>query len=92
MSAQLCQLGLILLRAVVDDQGNGHSGARVATDNVGLSRLCGLKERRYLSVFGMLAIMRRVYGTREGPTSMYHWMPSWAYRRELSYVPMDWLQ
>lgn len=64
--AKLLEVGLMLLRAFVDGQADGDSGARVAIDGMELRRLSGLKERRYLSVFGELAIMRRVYGTQAG--------------------------
>jgi len=92
--AQLLELGLMLLRAFVDGQGDGDSGAKVAIDGVELRRLSGLRERRYLSVFGELAIMRRVYGTREGqkiehvPLDARLGLPE----GEFSYVLMDWLQ
>lgn len=63
--APLLELGLMLLRASVDGQADGDSGARVAIDSVNLRRLISLRKRRYLPVFGELAIMRRVYGTRD---------------------------
>ena len=44
--AQLLELGPMLLRAFVDGQGDGDSGARVAIDGLELRRLSGLRERR----------------------------------------------
>ena len=92
--AQLLELGLMLLPAFVDGQGDGDSGASVAIDGVELRRLSGLKQRRYLSVFGELAIMRRVYAARAGqkvehvPLDARLGLPE----GEFSYVLMDWLQ
>ena len=92
--AQLLELGLTLLRAFVDGQGDGNAGPNVAIDGVELRRLSGPRERRYLSVFGELAIKRRVYARREGqkiehvPLDARLGLPE----GEFSYVLMDWLQ
>ena len=92
--AQLLDLGLTLLRAFVDGQGDGDAGPSVEIDGTKLRRLSDSRERRYLSVFGELAIMRRVYGKREGqkidhvPLDAQLALPE----GEFSYVLMDWLQ
>lgn len=92
--SQLLELGLTLLRAFVDGQGDGDAGASVEIDGAELRRFSDPRERRYLSVFGELAILRRVYGTREGqriehvPLDARLGLPA----GEFSYVLMDWLQ
>jgi len=58
--AQLLELGLTLLRAFVDGQGDGDAGPSVKVDGAELRRLSGRRKRRYLSVFGELAVIRRV--------------------------------
>jgi len=64
--SRLLEQGLTLLRAFVDGQGGGDAGPSVKVDGAELRRLSGPRERRYLSVFGGLVIMRRVYGMPEG--------------------------
>lgn len=64
--ARLLEQGLTLLRAFVDGQGDGDAGPSVKVDGAELRRLSGPRERRCLSVFGGLVIMRRVYGMPEG--------------------------
>ena len=92
--AQLLELGLTLLQAFVDGQGDGDAGASVASDGGIFRRLSGPRERRYLSIFGEVAIVRQVYGTREGqriehvPLDARLGLPE----GEFSYVLMDWLQ
>ena len=73
--AQLLEMGLTLLRAFVDGQGDGDASATVEIDGAELRRLRGPRERRYLSIFGELVITRRVYGTREG--------------QKIEHVPLD---
>jgi hypothetical protein len=91
---QLLELGRTLLRAFVDGQGDGDAGRSIEIDGAELRRLSRPRERRYLSVFGELAIKRRVYGTREGqriehvPLVARLGLPE----GEFSYVLMDWLQ
>lgn len=92
--AQLLELGLTLLRAFVDGQGDGDAGPSVTIDGAELRRLSGPRERRYLSIFGELAVVRQVYATREGqkiehvPLDVRLGLPA----GEFSYVLMDWLQ
>jgi hypothetical protein len=64
---QLLALGHTLLSAFVAKQGDGDLGPEVET--VGgqtARRLPERHDRRYVSIFGELAIDRVVYGTREG--------------------------
>lgn len=92
--AQLLELGLTLLRVFVDGQGDGDAGPSIVIDGAELRRLSGPRERRYLSIFGEVAIMRQVYGTREGqrighvPLDARLGLPE----GEFSYVLMDWLE
>jgi hypothetical protein len=64
--SRLLEQGLTLLRAFVDGQGDVDAGPSIKVDDADLRRLRGPRERRYLSVFGGLVIMRRVYGMPEG--------------------------
>lgn len=62
----LLKIGLLLLQAFLQAAGDGDVGERLPLpDGRQLKRLKKPKRRRYLSVFGLLEIWRRVYGTRE---------------------------
>jgi len=64
---QLLALGHTLLSAFVAHQGDGDLGPEVETAGGHTARrLPQRHDRRYVSIFGELAIDRFVYGTREG--------------------------
>jgi len=93
---RLLQLGLALLQAFVAGSGDGDVGEG-ATPPGGAERKCRLPEqhqRRYVSIFGELAIRRWVYGTREGqkieylPLDERLGLPA----SDFSYVLEDWSQ
>jgi hypothetical protein len=92
--ARLLALGLTLLKAFVAAQGDGDCGAELQFDNHLLQRLAEPHARRYLSVFGELLILRRVYARREGqkveqaPLDARLGLPV----GDFSYVLEDWLQ
>ena len=85
-------LGLCLLEEFVSRAGNGDEGKRVEKEDRSLQRL-GQRTRRYVSVFGELAVKRFVYAQREGqkieyvPTDARLGLP----QRDFSYVLEDWL-
>jgi hypothetical protein len=61
----LLKLGLTMLEGHVETVGPGDVGETLAHDGRVLRRLESTHDRRYVSVFGELAIPRYVYGTRE---------------------------
>src|SRR5689334_18022549 len=64
---QLLGLGHTLLSAFVAAQGDGDLGPEVETpEGRTVRRLPQRHDRRYVSIFGELAVERVVYGTREG--------------------------
>jgi hypothetical protein len=64
---QLLALGHTLLSAFIAQQGDGDLGPEVETAGGRIvRRLPERHDRRYVSIFGELAIDRVVYGTREG--------------------------
>ena len=64
---QLLGLGHTLLSLFVAQQGDGDLGPTAqTTDGRAVQRLPGTHDRRYVSIFGELAIPRVVYGSREG--------------------------
>src|SRR3954447_7673308 len=64
---QLLALGHTLLSAFVAAAGDGDLGPEAETpQGRTVRRLPGSHDRRYVSIFGELAIDRVVYGTREG--------------------------
>jgi hypothetical protein len=64
---QLLSLGYTLLGWFVAQQGDGDVGPEVTTPEGDTARrLPEHHDRRYVSIFGELAITRAVYGTREG--------------------------
>src|SRR5262245_1662837 len=92
---QLLDLGYTLLSAFVAQQGDGDVGPRseAAKGRIAL-RLPARHDRRYVSIFGELAITRAVYGSREGqriervPLDERLGLPG----GEFSYVLEDWSQ
>jgi hypothetical protein len=73
---QLLQLGHTLLTAFVVGQGDGDAGDTTSGPQGHICRrLPEPHERRYVSIFGELAIRRFVYGSREG--------------QQIEYVPLD---
>jgi hypothetical protein len=61
----LLELGRLLMQEHVDEQGDGDLGPTIEHEGKTLNRLETRYEKRYVSVFGELRIMRTVYGTRE---------------------------
>ena len=58
---ELMRLGLEFLTGHVEGQGNGDAGPEVTHDNRTLHRSEALHARRYLSIFGEVAVPRFVY-------------------------------
>jgi len=92
---QLLQVGHSLLTAFVARQGDGNEGETVVTsEGETARRLDRPHERRYVSIFGELAICRFVYGSREGqkivaaPLDGRLGLPA----GDFSYVLEDWAQ
>jgi hypothetical protein len=95
LMAQLFNLGLTLLNLFIAHHGDGDLGATTETaDARTLQRLPRTHDRRYVSIFGELAIPRVVYGTREGqrieraPLDESLGLPG----GDFSYVVEDWVQ
>jgi hypothetical protein len=90
----LLRLGRTLLAGYVEGVGPGDMGDMLIHDGRELRRLELQHERRYVSVFGELTIMRCVYGTRETqkhevvPTDALLGLPD----SEFSYVLQEWDQ
>ena len=96
LMAQLLDLGLTLLNLFVTQHGNGDLGATAETCR-GPNRpttCLMMHDRRYVAIFGELAIPRIVYGTREGqkielaPLDKTLGLPE----GDFSYVVQDWVQ
>lgn len=91
---EMLEMGFSLLTAFVAAQGDGDQGAQMEHAGKTLQRLNEPHERRYVSIYGPLAISRRVYGTREGqeiecvPLDARLGLPA----GEISYVLEDWLE
>ena len=68
---ELMRLGLEFLTGHVEGQGNGDAGPEVTHDNRTLRRSAELHARRYLSIFGEVAVPRFVYAVREGQKAEY---------------------
>ena len=62
--AGMLTIGRHMLQGYVDAQGTGDLGPTLAYEGQTLNRLEGLFDRRYVSIFGELRILRTVYGTR----------------------------
>jgi hypothetical protein len=91
----LLALGSTLLGAFVAQQGDGDVGPAVtAPEGDTARRLPEHHDRRYVSIFGELAITRSVYGTREG--QKIEWVPLderlGLPAGDFSYVLEDWTQ
>jgi hypothetical protein len=93
--SRLLAVGLTLLGAFVDAQGDGDAGGKLETaDGRTLRRLKRKHVRRYLSIFGELLLRRCVYAEREkqqierAPLDERLGLPA----GEFSYVLEDWLQ
>jgi hypothetical protein len=92
---QLLALGYALLSSYVEKQGDGDVGPEATTPEGDTSRrLPEHHDRRYVSIFGELAISRVVYGTREG--QKIEWVPLderlGLPEGDFSYVLEDWGQ
>lgn len=95
LMAQLLDLGLTLLNLFVAQHGDGDLGATVKLgDGRVVQRLARTHDRRYVAIFGEMAIPRVVYGTREGqkielaPLDKSLGLPA----GDFSYVVEDWVQ
>jgi hypothetical protein len=95
LMAQLLDLGLTLLNLFVAHHGDGDLGAAAETvEGRTVQRLPRTHDRRYVAIFGELAIPRVVYGTREGqkielaPLDKSLGLPA----GDFSYVVEDWVQ
>lgn len=95
LMAQLLTLGLTLLNLFIAQHGDGDLGSTTqAADGHTVQRLPQTHDRRYVSIFGALAIPRTVYGTREGqrieraPLDESLGLPA----GDFSYVVEDWVQ
>ena len=92
--AELLEMGLALLTAFVAAQGTGDEGKEIQQQGKTLQRLKEQHQRRYVSIYGPLEILRYVYGTREGqaiegvPLDARLGLPA----GEISYVLEDWLE
>ena len=89
---RLLAMGLAMLKAFVSQAGDGDAGETVELDGQTLRRLDVTRERRYVSIFGALAIARRVYAVREkqreqAPLDAQLGLPA----DDFSYVLKDWL-
>jgi hypothetical protein len=90
---RLLAIGLAMLEAFVAQAGDGDVGETCEQDGQTLRRLDAARVRRYVSIFGALAISRRVYAVREkqqehAPLDARLGLPA----DEFSYVLKDWLQ
>ncbi len=95
LMAQLLDLGLTLLNLFVAQHGDGDLGATAETvEGRTVQRLPRTHDRRYVAIFGELAIPRVVYGSREGqkiehaPLDECLGLPA----GDFSYVVEDWVQ
>lgn len=93
--AELLQLGFTLLSGFVQGHGDGNVGpTTVDKEGNTCRRLPEKHTRRYVSIFGELAIERFVYGSREGqkftarPLDQRLGLPA----RDFSYLLEDWSQ
>jgi hypothetical protein len=90
----LLGLGLTLVRLFVATQGTGDAGPSLDTAAGTWKRLENLHPRRYVSIFGEMAIDRTVYGTREkqkiqaAPLDSQLGLPD----GDFSYLLQGWLQ
>ena len=91
---RLLTVGRVMLEGYVAGHDTGDLGPTVEHQGRSLRRLEELHDRRYVSVFGELAIPRTVYGTRE--TQKYEVVPLDALlnlpERDTSYLLQEWDQ
>jgi hypothetical protein len=90
---RLLAMGLAMLEAFVAQAGDGDVGETIERDGQTLRRIDALRSRRYVSIFGAVAISRRAYAVREkqqehAPLDSRLGLPE----DEFSYVLKDWLQ
>ena len=92
--ARMLTLGRHMLQGYVDAQGTGDLGPTLKYEGQTLNRLEGLFDRRYVSIFGELRILRTVYGTRL--TQKFEMIPLDARlglpESDFSYVLQEWDQ
>ncbi len=95
LMAQLLDLGLTLLKLFVAQHGDGDLGPTTETaKEQPVQRLPQTHDRRYVAIFGELAIPRVVYGTRAGqkiervPLDEALGLPA----GDFSHVVEDWVQ
>jgi len=92
--AGMLTLGRHMLQGYVDAQGTGDLGPTLKYEGQTLNRLEGLFDRRYVSIFGELRILRTVYGTRL--TQKFEMIPLDARlglpESDFSYVLQEWDQ
>ena len=89
---RLLAMGLAMLKAFVAQAGDGNAGETIEQDGQTLHRIDATRERRYVSIFGALAISRCVYAVREkqreqAPLDAQLGLPA----DDFSYVLKDWL-
>jgi hypothetical protein len=92
---QILQLGKVCMTQFLAMQGDGDMGATIPNPDGGVwRRLDEPHARRYVSIFGVFELARRVYGSREGqkiefvPLDNRLQLPDSVY----SYVLQDWAQ
>ena len=90
--AELLALGLQLLSAFVAAAGKGDEGTKVKHNGKTLKRM-PKSDKRYVSIFGELAIDRYVYAARKGSKIEYRPLDAQLGlpEAEISYVLEDWL-
>ena len=91
--SELLQLGGELLKAFIEESGDGDEGRTIECGGEILQRFRKKRERPYRSIFGVLKVRRWVYGSREGqksyaPLDARLGLPA----GEQSYVLEDWMQ
>jgi len=64
--SRMLSIGQAMLQGYVDLQERGDFGEKIEYEGQSLRRLEGVREKRYVSVFGEIEIFRTVYGLREG--------------------------
>jgi len=91
---QAMTMCLHMLQSFVSAHGDGDEGETLERQGEVLQRLPEQHDKRYLSIFGELIVLRWVYGTREGQA--IGWSPLDAAvglpAGDNSYVLEDWLQ
>lgn len=92
--AGVLKIGRAMVEGVVAGHGQGDVGPTLEYQGRTLSRLEEVRERRYVSIFGEVTVVRFVYGTRE--TQKHEVIPLDALlglpAGDFSYVLQDWDQ